>query len=366
MYLASLHKCDVIGDFEKFAPQPGDLENKHYHEVIIKTIGETEDCLKIDKCHIDNLYIFGRDLQINNLNINSSLIETLKLESISVRGANNLEINIKDSKIKSIELIDTKIKCLKVTRRSTIDFIRFYNSSTTEEVNFKDSVIGILQMETMCSAKLDDAQIDKVVVEQSNIDKALKDIRDIEATYKNQSSAKISALQDYLIVLNAIVRSLEERKKYVDLDKYFVLVRKVNFKISHYQAKSNYIKKGDSNHRRTLWKTAYLICGKIEDISRFLKYIMLTCFGWGIKLKSNLLLLSFIIIAYSLYYSHTLFADMPLSNRIISSIVASIVCFFNVETELFIRNSYVCLSESVLGIISLTIITGVIVRKIIR
>ena len=87
-------------------------------------------------------------------------------------------------------------------------------------------------------------------------------------------------------------------------------------------------------------------------------------FGWGIKVRNNILSMFSIISIFAL----SLFMKNPegtVASRLFNAFGESVNRFFSVGDIVYNAASFESL-EAIIGIIMLTIITGVIVRKIIR
>ncbi|HJI60703.1 MAG TPA: hypothetical protein OIM34_01760 [Ruminococcus bromii] len=119
------------------------------------------------------------------------------------------------------------------------------------------------------------------------------------------------------------------------------------------------LKKIDSKNffQKALYYTMDFVLGKM--------------FGWGVKISNTLVTASVTILGFTVLYFYFLYIKLEENKEFASiismSLTASINRFFNVnEVNPMTILPYFDTVEQIVGIVMLTIITGVLVRKIIK
>ena len=164
----------------------------------------------------------------------------------------------------------------------------------------------------------------------------------------NRAQRKIVARHQKQIILAAF-NQYEDEHKYQELDMCLVNLRKIDCALKKIDSK-NYFQK-------VLYSTMDFVLGKM--------------FGWGVKISNTLVTASVTILGFAVLYFYFLYIKLEenkgFASIISMSLTSSINRFFNVnEVNPMTILPYFDTVEQIVGIVMLTIITGVLVRKIIK
>lgn len=269
---------------------------------------------------------------IGNINFEESSAENVLYEESNIDS-----LTFKNFSGNKIACLKTRIGELKLIQ-SSINNIRMQKSSDVEKFLIRRSTIELLEIKMFRDLEYSNSNINNIKLSTINI----KEFRKIFMT-KN----KIDINRGYEMLL-AIYSSFLSRNLYGEIDKCLLLLRDFECMSKIYTKKSIV--------RKVIYNVQYFILGKM--------------FGWGIKISNNICTALAVIFAYACIYTSTLESikkGLIIENFKIA-LKTSVNRFFNIGNTQYTYTllSHLDTQESIIGIILMTIVTGVIVRKIIK
>lgn len=301
--------------------------------------------INFKNCNIKKLRVFQSSIL---LNFDECNIDTLVIES-----GNEMKIKIEASDFEIISLEkSSRIRNISITQESTITKLDskdasidkiLIHSSFVKTVHINHS-IG--ELELAQGAQLERLSIDN----KSDLNLFLKGLlkRKKKLSKGNRAQRKIVARHQKQIILAAF-NQYDDEHKYQELDMCLVNLRKIDCALKKIDSK-NYFQK-------VLYSTMDFVLGKM--------------FGWGVKISNTLVTASVTILGFAVLYFYFLYIKLEenkgFASIISMSLTSSINRFFNVnEVNPMTILPYFDTVEQIVGIVMLTIITGVLVRKIIK
>lgn len=262
---------------------------------------------------------------IPRLRIESSKVENIFFES----GSKTDETIINDSYITKLTSMDAEINKLEL-HSSHMEFLHIYNS-----INLLDIREGAVLERFIIENKEELKRFLKTL--KKNNQNALKDgtVSRKTVELKHQHQIMIAAYNQYA-----------DENRFQEMDMCLVRLRKINCRLNSLST-NNMLKKAG-------YLIEFLIMGKM--------------FGWGVQIMNSLITSAIIIIAFAGIYFYALISSMDSVGQCIQvSLMASVNRFFNVnEVNPISILEHFDTAEQIIGVIILTIFTGVIARKIIK
>lgn len=301
--------------------------------------------INFKNCNIKKLRVFQSSIL---LNFDECNIDTLVIES-----GNEIKIKIEASDFEIISLEkSSRIRNISITQESNITKIDskdasidkiLIHSSFVNTVHINHSIGGL---ELAQGAQLERLSIDN----KSDLNLFFKRLlkRKKKFSKGNRAQRKIEARHQKQIILAAF-NQYEDEHKYQELDMCLVNLRKIDCALKKIDSK-NYFQKA-------FYSTMDFVLGKM--------------FGWGVKISNTLVTASVTILGFAVLYFYFLYIKLEenkgFASIISMSLTASINRFFNLnEVNPMTILPYFDTLEQIVGIVMLTIITGVLVRKIIK
>lgn len=271
-------------------------------------------------CFIDKLFLDGNS-QISKLGLRGCSINNLIILKNSA--TENISLS-EDTKIGTLDCRDGEIPLLMVND-SHIDYLRINKS------------IGDLILDN-------GGTLDRFSIEQ---EKALKAFLD-NLNKKKKNAAENKSITGKLVeihrqkaIILAALSEYEIEHKFVESDMCLIRLRSIDIAIKKLQT-HNIFKKGFYS---------------LED------FIVGTAFGWGVKILNTISTSCVVIVGFAAFFAYQMYGEWS----IWKCLRVSVGNFFNLNsTVLYPELLRVDLAEEIVGVIMLTILTGVIVRKIIR
>lgn len=302
----------------------------------IKDFGEISE-LVLEQCKIETLHIYESNI-------------TLKLENCVVK-----EIITQQCQIPKIAVEDTNIEEISLESNGTVKEILISGGSKVNKIDGKDAGIGKLRIHSSLvgwvhiNASIEKMELsDGALLERFSIndkEELIRFLKTLKSRKGSISEREILARQHKQILLAAFTQ-YDEEHKYQELDFCLLKLRRVNNYLNRLNTKNPFRKLG--------YVCQELVLGKM--------------FGWGISVHNSILTSTMIILLFSFLYCFIMREKFDSGwSCMIWCLVESINRFFGVdsaEAQVIIPNFDS--AEQILGVIILTIFTGVLARKIIR
>lgn len=295
----------------------------------------TFEMCKVEK---GRLYNCSAQLKIRDCNINTLILD----------GQSDIsKIKIEKSNIGSIILQkDTRVGKISITNESVIKNIDC-RDGLIEDMNINDSKVGYVRINnSIGNLALDNgAVLSRFSIEKEDSFKSFIKLMDEKRRAKagGTLSEKIAEAQRQNSIFQAALSQYESDHRFEESDLCLVYLRHIGCAI----------KRMESKHIAS--KIYYAFKGVIFE----------KVFGWGVRITNVLVSSLVLIMLFSLIY---LF-DTSLSWDFVQCLKTSVVNFFNINITMpptTTEIADICLVEEIIGIVMITITTGVIVRKIIR
>lgn len=338
------------------------------------------------------------DVQFNLLKLSSVTMDYLNLSSNTSNNISNIDIDNSNifntlqlnniSNIDSISINNVKVSELRLNsilfnnssnvfiKKSTVDFIFFDNISTNDSINLliDDNLVEILKINTFTSNKGEisikngfckNIIIGENVDENLLIDFSNSSYDNIEIDKKfynfltnNKSEKSILRINDF----NQNSKTLQILSK-MFADNYQYNLQDLCFYYYNNYVMEQSIKDSKNNFTKLIIHTKYF----------FGKYF----FGWGVKLSNIINSFFYVIGIYSLVYIVLFFEEditykyknYLLEGSILDIFYSSFLLVFGSYSDFEIKNKtidFLMYSEHLIGILLLSILTGTIIRKLVR
>lgn len=319
------------------------FENCIFYDINIK-IKNAADIQKVKfiNCEIHTLTAYNSkpvlcfegcqiySILIDRCNISSIRIEETKLNSIIfINDASISKLNVSNDS--EVEIIDDKDAVINnvIIHRSSIKFIHINKS------------IGQLELSEGASLEkffIDDKdELKKFLI---NLKKRRVKLR------KGTLSQRVIELRHQHRIILAAYNYYSEMNRFYEMDICLVMLRKVNCILDYYDTKSIFRK---------------LIC--------IIKYVALgSMLGWGIQISNSIITSTVFILIFAAIYFDKLHSTMGINQKCIElCFETSVIRYFNLDpVDSFQILEHFDPLEQIIGVIMMTILTGVIARKIIR
>lgn len=293
-------------------------------------------------CRMDELRIYHSD---TNITLENSEAEALIIDYCDIS-----KIKLEGSEVKSVSLENkSEIKELRITNESAVDKLDNkdakietleIHSSQVEFVHIHNS-IGSLELGE--GARLERFSID-------GLDKLKRFLNELRQRQKNvrggtRSQMQVELRHQHQIVLAAFNQYADENR-FQEMDMCLVRLRQLSCDLSRIGAKNR------------LKKAAYMI----ENL------VLGKMFGWGVQIINSLVTSAVIIAVFAVIYFFALINSVnDVWQCIQMSAGASVNRFFGADpAEGSAILEHFDTIEQIIGVIILTIFTGVIARKIIK
>lgn len=269
------------------------------------------------------------EVENSNISIESSSVKEIKFTGVVSK---NFSL-IKSEELKSLSLVDCEISAVSLLI-SISNNIKIANSRIENLVLLKYTQIENIH------ASLKQLEIKEIQFTDRQFTKELKSIFNNKELNKSGKKAELSRRGDlYLALYNSFI----ERNQFEEADLMLYRVRILN----------NYYKQSISKNMYERFTRKI-----VGVISRF-------CFGWGIRISQNMLTSCFIIFSFAVFYSFR----FPLSENFFftfsNHLTQSTMLFFDAGEPEEYYGIYGVVEE-IIGIFMITVLTGVVVRKIIK
>ncbi len=314
------------------------------------------------------------NIQVKNENdsrVRRIVFENCNIKSIKFFKCDNISVVFKDSIIDTADIANSNFNCLeadnskidtlsirtggvheliKITGGSTIETINIRNVKSIKEIKFHDCRVGLLHVNLL----FDDLQLsggallDRLSIESKHdFDSFMKVLQSRKSRARIENfSVREAELKYQKKLVIAAFGQYEYECRYQELDTCLVYLRTINNEINLLRSKDNVAKKVGYFIQRT---------------------VLGTMFGWGVRISNCLITSLAIIVLFAGIYSPYLCKTMGIPNGIVTSLSTSITRFFNVETmEYLTILPHFDTLEQIIGVIMITIFTGIIARKIIK
>lgn len=311
-----------------------------FDTISIKNVRKITE-ITFEKCSIDSITVFD---------------STSKVVLIS-SSAQSITLNQRDKKSEGIRLENSQVKDILLESGDSINSISIVNESDVEKLDNKDAKIekieihsshvgwihihnSINSLELKEGGRLDRFSIDS----KDELKRFVQEMKNQKNTIRKKtvSVRKMELLHHHQIFLAAYNQYAEENK-FQEMDICLIKLRKINCIL------------GRMSTNNPLRKIGFVI----EDI------VLGLMFGWGVNIINSLVTSAAIIAVFALIYFQKLSGSMEMWECLRVSISSSVNRFFGVGDSITIL-SHFDTSEQIIGVIILTIFTGVIARKIIR
>lgn len=274
---------------------------------------------------------------------NCSLISHVLIEE-SVRQEEDFSIQFLETIVLVLKIIDTYLKKLEFSDvNSACNEIEFIRDSKVERL-YVNCPIKKLKIRELPRISLSmEGGIEFIHLEKIN-SRILK-IYEKEAINENNKSHLDDILLRYKSIVLASYKSFEKRKMFSEADiclfeirRLGILVKKVT---SHFLGKSFY---------------------------SFGRFVVEDCFGWGILISNNIITSFTVILSFSLLYFSSDHNAQASNLGFIKCLEISFNRFFLIGSDEYNYSFFPLFDslESILGVVLLTIFTGVLLRKVIR
>lgn len=305
-------KDEDNAEIERFVFKECKIEQVRFFQCIVK--------IQLVDCFIEKLFVDGGS-NISEINIQGCTINNIIIEKNS--SINLISVN-EDTKIETFDSRDGSISVLKVNS-SHIGFLRI------------NKTIGDILLSNGGS-------LDRFAIEQDNSLKSFFDTLNNKrksVSSKNSLTGKLAEARCQKAIILAALSEYEIEHRFYEADLCLIRLRSIDIAIKKLQS-SNSVK-------IMLYTFEYFLIG--------------IAFGWGVKIYNTIVTSCVVMLLFAVFYLYKMLNEW----NIWKCIRISIGNFFNLNsTVLYPELLRVDLAEEIVGVIMLTILTGVIVRKIIR
>lgn len=320
-----------------------EFENCVFQDLKLSKIGCEE--IRFINCAIEGeLRIFKGKMHTISIRSCQNISKLIVEEASSINSENHLSLKITNSGISYLKIIATEFASIEFTDvNSSCEFINFvrggkveklYVSCNIENLAIKELPKVILTKE----GKIADVELESI--DKKTLRKYEKEIVDC-----NKNGHIDNEFLRYKSVVLAAYESFEKRKMFTESDICLFEIRRLGI----------LIKKSNS-------PLPVKIAFMLE------KFFAENCFGWGINIINNIVTMLCVITGFSgIYYVIALVGEeerLPFKK----CFEIAMNRFFTIGSNEFSYTflPYMDSLESIMGVILLTVITGVLVRKIIR
>lgn len=323
--------------------------------------------LEIIGCEFKNLYVKNLISSPVNSRIEKIIFRKCKAESVNLFNCRNIVIKFEDCKeLKNIE-IDGASDSLSISLKSSfIPNVVIKKSAIVKDLELSlDSVVKLIDCrgESLQDITINDSCLEFLIVKGSIsnvrlqnaaylkrflIDKFeilnsyLEKLRTDRISYENTSELR-SLLLNQKMLLQALLSNYEKEHRFSEADKCLIELRIVD----------NLDKKMQGH----------------KFIANISSVVLGTLCGWGVRSRNIIFTTLGIILLFSIFYivSLTVTNGAFLWHIVPQCLSLSFCAFFNLDaSEDLEALRGLVVAEEALGIIILTVFTGIIVRKIIR
>ena len=333
-FIDCCYKSELIFNKTNLPNYDFNIENCDFEKLQFKNL-HSENCITFKNCRINQLRIYGGQLTIsfdhcsvklmetNQSHLSKLLIENTNITNISIEEKSEvIDFEITSSDVETIDFKDSQVENILLTESSLIRLIH---------VNGKINSLTIHQ-----GAHLEMFSIE----EKSELERFLSNL---PFNCRNESSKQRTALNNAKDICLAAYKRYDEEKKYQEMDLCLIKLRKAENRLHRKNAKT-----------------------PISKFTYFIQNVVVgEMFGWGVSFHNIFFTASGIIAAFAAIYC-VLLSEQYENRRIliIACIWQSLNRFFGVNDIEAL--SYFDTFESIIGVIIMTIVTGVLARKIIR
>lgn len=320
-----------------------------------KKIVKFKDC-RIKQLEIKN--ISGYVLNFQNSNIERLLFYKGDFKKVSFSSTNIHETIFEEVKIESnIEFRDSQIELLIFTDFKEKVDLKFYTERTNinnlkirrmemVDIEINSAIVGSIESLKMpqCCIK-NKGRLDELYIEELE-DGQIRDIVKASNLQLTGGKKNISNIEkSNLSMMLALNKAYDNRKKYSEMDDCLYNIRNMECKLK--------IKKEKKLYQKCRYVIYYIILGKM--------------FGWGINILNNIMTMIVTILLFGIlnckYYEGSEQWFWP---RVFRCMQISVNRFFNImDIEIETLQKFASV-QVICGIVMITIMTGVLVRKIIR
>ena len=285
------------------------------------------DALVFERCAVDNV-IFNKSKEVKN-------------------------VRILDSRCGRIDVFNSILKLVEIISMSEIGEIKFDYGAGVDKI-----AVGMSKIDTLVSDNMPEFDIKSGAIIQKLQIQAVR-FKELWKRYRLEKKEGVAGLKRLSMLVLALYSSYIERNMFSESDQCLYILRDVNMYLRIKQTGKKLNKFGAIAKPliwlvKMLYAVAYFTIGK--------------CFGWGIRITNNLISMLVSIFAFSSIYIALSDTD-TVKGVIGDSFMNSLKYFFNLDVvykDLPSAMLYAAYAESILGIFLLTIITGVVVRKIVK
>lgn len=303
--------------------------------------------IRFNNCKIETFEYFGCD-------VGTLVFEKCKVGYITFDRNKRIE-NVKflETECARIDVFNSSVGIIEIKSLSEIGEIKFEYGSLVEKISAGMSKIGNVISENMPEFDIGSgAEIGKLQIQ-------IVSFKELWRRYRLEKKEDVAGLKRLSMLVLALYASFMERNLFSESDQCLYIMRDVNMYLRYKQAGKRLSKFGLFAKplvwtEKAFYMIAYLIVGK--------------CFGWGIRISNNIISMLVSVFAFSGIYAG-LSQTTSVKSIVADSFMNSLKYFFNLDVvygDLPSTMLYAAYAESILGIFLLTIITGVVVRKIVK
>ncbi|MGL4874837.1 MAG: hypothetical protein ACRC30_09335 [Clostridium sp.] len=337
--------------FEKFSAEKIHFENCIFEKSLIFRSMETNIILR--DCKIKEELKF--DWQpCGNICNTVTLVECDIEKIIDIEGFQGKEIKIGNinCSILKCEISDETKKRIEINNSKLGKCILDLNKGT--QIDIKNTDIEKKCLVNGAGAiKLKNSEINKIESNEEEFWLFLKKQKYEGALFNSNNKTDLSESEKWKIIsetLFVVMKSFREYEKYDEADTAFAMMRKAR------------VKQSLASNEKNIFEKMFIM----------LKYLFVGIIvGWGVKIKNPIISGICIIIMYGIDYFEKLFEVNNRANVqgvVIDAINMSINRFFNMGNNMYDVHFFKVfeIQESVIGMIFITLIVGMFIRKIVR
>lgn len=296
--------------------------------------------IKFENC------IFEKELIFHE--VTTPLLEFIGTESYKIKLSGNTSFkNVKFMKSTCTDFLAQNLHELKnfSITFSEIISVKVVSSNGPESLTINNSTIEFLILSKYptyanVDSSLKQLEIQNVKFSNNLFKKELKDVFNKKGANKTELPAELLKKMNFNL---ALYNSFNNRNQFEEADQTLYRVRIIN----------NYYKQATS--KTSFDKLYFKIVGFIGQYG----------FGWGIKISQNILTSFFLILAFAVFYTFRFPLDEKFFITFFHHLTQSTLLFFDAGSPEEYYDIYGAIEE-ILGIFMITILTGVLVRKIIK
>ena len=304
-----------------------EIEFKHCFIPSISVKRITAHSIHFFDCRIGRIVFYGTSCPL--LAMTSCTVESVIVDNC----AQPARVVLADTACNTLHIIEKTLEELTIVNRSVIGDITFEKGAAAQTITIGAAKVGCVHLDKMpnCSIK-NGGQLDRLYVNSLRIDELWRRFR----AYRKKDRVE---LERFAVLVLAVQASFTERNMFAETDRCLCLLRSINYWIR--------IKQTKNRVGRACLVLGYAVIGK--------------CFGWGIRITNNLITMLAVIVLFACGYL------IAAGGTPWEALFSSVLYFFSIID--ITRGTTVAgiqIAESIFGIFYLTVITGVIVRKIIK